>query len=95
MLLCFFIYFMVSVEIWASEKTTTSPLLYNLALHMGKTSLISLARDSEELPNLFWGCGFSELVCAISKLKRLVSAYLLPFVPVYSTALTPVVKTAA
>lgn len=61
---------------------------------MGKTSPTSLARDSEEPPNLFWECGFSELVCAISKLKKLVSANLLPFVPVYSIAVPLVVKTA-
>ena len=93
MFLCFFMCFMVSVEIRASEKTIASPLLYNLALHVGKTSPIGLVRDSEEPPKLFWECGFSELVCAISKLKRLVSANLLLFVPVYSIAVPLVVKT--
>lgn len=94
MFLCFFMCFVVSVEIRASEKTIVSPLLYNLAPHVGKTSPTSLARDSEEPPNLFWECSFSELVCAISKLKKLVSANLLPFVPVYSIAVPLVVKTA-
>lgn len=94
MFLCFLMCFVVSVEIWASEKTTASPLLHNLAPYMGKASPISLARDSEGLPNLFWECGFSDLVCAISKLKRLVSANLLPFVPVYSIVVPLVVKRA-
>lgn len=40
-------YLIVCFKIHTFEKTDTSPSLYQLALHRGNPSAITLARDSE------------------------------------------------